>query len=80
MRFESTGGQVRGVSFEEAVFTGFATDGGVLMPEEVPQFRREELAAMRGLGYPEVVKKVAEKFVDASEIAPGQLSGELSSH
>lgn len=76
MKFRSTGGRVRDVSFEEAVFTGFDVDGGVLMPEEIEAFSPEDIEEMRKMSYVGVVKKVVSKFVSSSEIPPSVLSGE----
>ena len=36
MRYKSTRGQVSDLSFTEAVLMGLASDGGLLLPESVP--------------------------------------------
>ena len=49
--FQSTRGGVRGVSFEEAVLSGYAPDGGLLVPELVPLFTADQLRAMSRLSF-----------------------------
>ena len=41
--YQSTRGGVRGVSFEDAVLSGYAPDGGLLVPELVPLFTAQQL-------------------------------------
>lgn len=63
MKFISTRGQAPALSFEEVVLTGLATDGGLYVPEQIPTFSHEEIAAMRGLSYTELAFKVMSPFV-----------------
>lgn len=63
MRYISTRGQAPALSFEEVVLTGMATDGGLYVPEDVPQLSRDELAAMAGLSYAEIAFRVMKPFV-----------------
>ena len=44
MRYISTRGQAPALSFEEVVLTGMASDGGLYVPETLPEFSKEELA------------------------------------
>lgn len=66
MKFISTRGQAPALSFEEVVLTGLATDGGLYVPEQIPTFSREEIAAMRGLSYTELAFKVMAPFVEGA--------------
>jgi len=63
MRYISTRGQAPALSFEEVVLTGMAADGGLYVPEDVPQLSRDELAAMAGLSYAEIAFRVMKPFV-----------------
>ncbi|QEL12035.1 threonine synthase [Kushneria phosphatilytica] len=63
MRYISTRGQAPTLNFEEVVLTGLAGDGGLYVPEEIPQFSREELEAMAGQPYTEVAFRVMKPFV-----------------
>ena len=40
MRYISTRGQAPALNFEEVVLTGMASDGGLYVPESVPQLSR----------------------------------------
>ena len=64
MRYISTRGQAPALSFEEVVLTGLASDGGLYVPEQVPQFSRDDLAAMAGLSYAEIAFRVMQPFVN----------------
>lgn len=63
MRYISTRGQAPALSFEEVVLTGMASDGGLYVPEEIPQFAREDLESMAGLSYAEIAFRVMKPFV-----------------
>ncbi|ESO90383.1 hypothetical protein LOTGIDRAFT_233860 [Lottia gigantea] len=43
MKYRSTRGGIKGVSLEEAIYTGFASDGGLLLPETLPVIDRSQL-------------------------------------
>ncbi|MDX5377566.1 MAG: threonine synthase, partial [Halomonas sp.] len=64
MRYISTRGQAPALSFEEVVLTGMASDGGLYVPEEIPQLSRDELEAMAGLSYAEIAFRVMQPFVN----------------
>lgn len=51
MRFFSTRGAARAYTFEEALLAGYAEDGGMLMPAEVPRVLPAELGRWAGLSY-----------------------------
>ncbi len=51
MRFVSTRGQTPSLGFSDAVATGLAPDGGLFLPETLPQFSAAELRAWAGLDY-----------------------------
>ena len=64
MRYISTRGQAPALSFEEVVLTGMASDGGLYVPESVPELSRDDLAAMAGLSYAEIAFRVMKPFVN----------------
>ncbi|MGO3224860.1 MULTISPECIES: threonine synthase [unclassified Halomonas] len=64
MRYISTRGQAPALSFEEVVLTGMASDGGLYVPEALPEFSKEELASMAGLSYAEIAFRVMKPFVN----------------
>lgn len=64
MKFISTRGQAPALSFEDVVLTGLASDGGLYLPETIPQFSQSDIESMRGLPYNELAFKVMAPFVD----------------
>ncbi|WP_299256252.1 threonine synthase [uncultured Kushneria sp.] len=74
MRYISTRGNAPALNFEEAVLTGLAPDGGLYVPETLPQFSCEEIAAMAGQPYTEVAFRVMKPFV-GGEIDDDTLRG-----
>lgn len=64
MKYRSTRGQVSGISFKDAVMMGLADDGGLLLPESIPAFGKEELQEMATLPYAELAFQVISKFTD----------------
>lgn len=64
MKFISTRGQAPALSFEDVVLTGLASDGGLYLPEAIPQFSAADIEAMRGLPYNELAFKIMAPFVD----------------
>lgn len=63
MKFCSTRGGARGASFEEAISSGYAPDGGLYVPEALPLVSTGELARWRGLGFAELAVVILELFV-----------------
>jgi len=72
MQYVSTRGSAPALDFEGATLAGLASDGGLYVPREWPRFTAEEIAAMRGLPYPELAARVMQPFVGES-LAPRRL-------
>ena len=51
------------VTFGEALLKGLAPDGGLYMPERIPQFSREEIAGFTKMPYHEIAFNVLLKFL-----------------
>ncbi len=62
MDYVSTRGQAPRLSFEEAMLTGLARDGGLYVPETVPTLSHADIAAMAGLPYEEIAFRVMRPF------------------
>ena len=58
MRYLSTRGRVRDLSFKDAVMMGLADDGGLLLPESIPTLTPGDLDALAKLAYPELAFQV----------------------
>jgi len=63
MRYVSTRGQAPVLSFEEAMLTGLARDGGLYLPESIPTMTADEIAALAGKSYEEIAFTVMRPFV-----------------
>jgi threonine synthase len=62
MRYISTRGGIQPVSFQDAVLSGLADDGGLLIPEAIPDVRGE-LDRWRALPYGALALEVLRRFV-----------------
>ncbi len=63
MRYISTRGGVSPQNFDDVVLTGLAPDGGLFVPETIPEFSAEEIASWVGLSYGELAYQVMSPFV-----------------
>ena len=63
MRYISTRGRAPVLSFEEAMLTGLARDGGLYIPEHVPSMTAVQIAALAGLTYEEVAFRVMKPYL-----------------
>lgn len=66
MKYISTRGQAPELTFEEAMLTGLARDGGLYLPAEIPVMTQEEIAALAGLSYEEIAFRVMWPYVSGS--------------
>lgn len=63
MKYISTRGQAPALGFEEVLLTGLAADGGLYVPESLPQFSTQDIQAMATLDYPALARRIIEPFV-----------------
>jgi threonine synthase len=63
MMYISTRGGTPAMGFQEAVMTGLAPDGGLLIPSEIPDVR-DRLAAWSKLSYQDITFEVLRRYVD----------------
>jgi threonine synthase len=63
MRYVSTRGETPPQSFKDAVLMGLAPDGGLLVPESIPDVR-DRLAAWRGLSFAELATEIVSLYCD----------------
>ncbi|MCP4450210.1 MAG: threonine synthase [Planctomycetes bacterium] len=71
MHYISTRGGVSPLSFTEAVMMGLGTDGGLLLPNEIPKIDQETFDTWQTLPYPALAFQVMSRFIDdipASEL------------
>ena len=77
MKYRSTRGKVEATSFEDVLFSGYAGDGGLFMPECIPVVDRATLEKWKGLSYLELTKEVMSLFTPPEEITSEDLNGKL---
>ena len=74
MKYVSTRGEAPVLSFEDAMLTGLARDGGLYVPETIPQMSADDIAVLkqrilvarifsRGLSAPQYLEKKARLFI-----------------
>lgn len=63
MKYFSTRGQVKDISFEDAVMMGLAEDGGLLLPASLPQLNERDLKHFSELKYERLAYEVMRRFV-----------------
>ncbi len=66
MKYCSTRGGVQGLSFVDSLMTGLAPDGGLLVPESIPDVTAQ-LDSWRDLSFVELAQQVIALFVDDIE-------------
>jgi threonine synthase len=64
MRYVSTRGQIRDISFKDAVMMGLADDGGLLLPETIPHLTPGDIAALGKMSYPELAFRIISLFTE----------------
>ena len=69
MKFISTRLDAPALSFEEVVLQGLASDGGLYVPEFLPQFTAHDISKMKKMTYEELFFEVTRHFIDG-EIDP----------
>lgn len=63
MKYISTRGSAPELTFEDAMMTGLARDGGLYVPAEIPQMSTGDIAALEGQPYEEVAFRVMWPYV-----------------
>ncbi|KAL8454901.1 hypothetical protein Emag_001267 [Eimeria magna] len=67
MRFVSTRGSPRSYSFTQALVSGAGDDGGLLLPEAIPEVPQDVQAVWRRLSFPSLLERILQLFVDPTE-------------
>uniref|UniRef100_UPI003AAA8616 threonine synthase-like 2 n=1 Tax=Centroberyx gerrardi TaxID=166262 RepID=UPI003AAA8616 len=78
MRYCSTRGGVHGRDFRDVLFSGYAPDGGMFMPESLPALSPDTLRCWSGLPYPKLVVEVASLFIPTQLIPREDLEALVS--
>ena len=68
MKYKSTRGGVAGLRFSDALLMGLASDGGLLVPETIPDVTAE-LDAWRRCSFVELAQHIIGLFVDDIDLS-----------
>ena len=66
MKYRSTRGGVSGISFTDALLMGLADDGGLLIPDHIPDVS-SSLEDWRNLNFVQVAQRLLKLFIDDVE-------------
>ncbi len=66
MRYVSTRGEAPALGFEETMLTGLARDGGLYVPETIPQLSAAEITALAGQPYEDIAFRVMRPYLGDS--------------
>ena len=61
MKYKSTRGGVQDLSFTEAFLMGLATDGGLIVPQEIP---KPDLGALKDFDYKDLALEIFKLYID----------------
>lgn len=64
MLYKSTRGGEQGLSFESVLFSTYAKDGGLYVPEELPQITHDMLCRWRDFSFPQICAEILYLFTD----------------
>lgn len=73
MRYTSTRNTALDVSFQEALTTGYAPDGGLFVPKYLPTIDGATLQRWSRLTYPELMREILSMFIDENEVSAEDL-------
>ena len=77
IKYISNRGGVKAVDFETAILDGFAGDGGLYVPEKIPQISLERLDEWKNLGYVDLAFEVLSLYMDRSIMSAQELKNLL---
>jgi threonine synthase len=63
MKYVSTRGSAPELSFEQAMMTGLARDGGLYVPDVIPTLSQTQIAAMAGQSYEQIAYTVMRPYI-----------------
>lgn len=64
MQYLSTRGGISPISFSQAVMMGLASDGGLLLPRNIPKIGAQTFSSWSDLSYVEVAFEIMSRFID----------------
>jgi len=73
MRYTSTRDASISCTFEEAICSGYAPDGGLFVPATIPKIDAKVLRSWDGLSYPQLASTVIRMFISSEEVSDSDL-------
>lgn len=73
IQYKSTRGQSPTLSFKDAVLTGLAPDGGLYLPDTIPQLNDQLLAQFKQFSYAELAYEIISRFITDDSIDESSL-------
>lgn len=73
MKFISTLGKSDPVDVETAILNGYAPDGGLYVPERIPEVSQKQLDSWKSLDFTELAYEIISMYVDASIVPESDL-------
>jgi len=64
MNFISNKGGSKPVDFETAILDGFASDGGLYVPETIPKISKKQLEGWKNLNYVDLAYEILSLFIN----------------
>lgn len=74
MKYSSTRNRSISCTFEEAICAGYAPDGGLFVPQELPAVSVDTFKEWATLNYPALAERVLRLFVSESEVSRAELN------
>ncbi|KAI9478550.1 MAG: threonine synthase [Benjaminiella poitrasii] len=68
MKYRSTRGQAKDYSFEEAIMTGLSPDGGLFIPQSIPQLPANWRQEWANYSFQQLAVEILSMFIEESEI------------
>ncbi|KAF9093776.1 threonine synthase [Mortierella sp. AD031] len=68
MQYKSTRGKANNYTFEQAVLAGLSPDGGLFIPQSIPQAPADFLTKWASLSFQELALEILSLYIDSSEI------------
>jgi threonine synthase len=78
LNYVSTTGGGEAVDFETAILNGYASDGGLYVPEQLPKIDSAQLASWKGLSYKELAFEILSLFIPRTAVPAEDLKGLLA--
>jgi threonine synthase len=74
VQYVSTRGSAPELGFEGVLLSGLARDGGLYVPASWPSVPADDIRALEGLSYPQIVFRIVRRFIEEEHIGDADLA------